>query len=83
METIPRRPKISARFPALRSTSVPLVEKLALDMIAAMLSPGVKQKMADLGSSMVASRPEEFRAFVAQEIDQWAEAVRISGAQVD
>ena len=66
-----------------KGTPKPVIEKLAADMIAAMQSPDVKQKMADLGSSMVASRPEEFRAFVAQEIDQWAEAVRISGAQVD
>jgi hypothetical protein len=39
--------------------------------------------MADLGSTIVASRPEEFRAFVESEIRQWGEAVRISGAKAE
>ena len=36
-----------------------------------------------LGSTIVASRPDEFRAFLEKEIQQWAQAVRISGAKIE
>jgi tripartite-type tricarboxylate transporter receptor subunit TctC len=72
-----------AGFFVPKGTPKAVVDKLATDMIAAMRSPDVTQRLADLGSSIVASRPDEFRAFVAREIETWAEAVKVSGAQVD
>lgn len=39
--------------------------------------------MSDQGTRFVGSRPEEFRAFVAAEINKWAEAVKASGATAD
>ena len=56
---------------------------LAADLIAVMQMPDVRQKMTEIGSALVASRPDEFRAFVEKEIATWAEAVKVSGAQVD
>jgi tripartite-type tricarboxylate transporter receptor subunit TctC len=52
-------------------------------MIEAMRMPDVVKRMADLGTPLVASRPDEFRAYVANEIEKWAEAVRVSGARAD
>jgi tripartite-type tricarboxylate transporter receptor subunit TctC len=66
-----------------RGTPKPIVDKLAADMIAVMQLADVRQRMADLGSTIVASRPDEFRAFVENEIRQWAEAVKLSGAKVE
>ena len=70
-------------FFAPKGTPRPIVEKLANDMIAAMRLPDVQKRMADLGTPLVASRPDEFRAYVANEIEKWAEAVKVSGATVD
>ena len=52
-------------------------------MIEVMKQPDVVKRMADLGTPLVASRPDEFRKYVENEIAKWAEAVRISGASVD
>ena len=59
------------------------VDKIATDTIAAMRLPDVVRKMSELGTPLVGSRPEEFRAYVAKEIDKWAEAVKVSGASAD
>lgn len=70
-------------FFAPKGTPRLIVDKLAADIIGAMRMPDVVKRMADLGTPLVGSRPEEFRAYVANEIEKWAEAVRVSGATVD
>jgi tripartite-type tricarboxylate transporter receptor subunit TctC len=70
-------------FFAPRGTPRPIIEKLANDMIAAMRMPDVVKKMADLGTPLVASRPDEFREYVTREIEKWAEAVKVSGATAE
>lgn len=66
-----------------KGTPRPIVQKTAADLIAVMRMPEVRERMASLGATVVASEPEEFRKFVEAEIQQWAEAVRISGAKAD
>lgn len=66
-----------------KGTPRPIVQKTANDLIAVMKLPEVRERMASLGATVVASEPEEFRKFVEAEIRQWAEAVRISGAKAD
>jgi len=72
-----------AGFFAPRGTPPAIVAKLADDLIAALGQPDVRQRMADGGSTIVASRPETFRAFLAAEIDRWARAVKASGAKAE
>ncbi len=72
-----------AGFFVPKGTPRPIVQKLAADLIAVMKLPEVRERMATLGSTVVASEPDEFRHFVENEIQQWAEAVRISGAHAD
>jgi len=56
---------------------------LAKDIAEALKQPDVVQKMNELGSTVVGNRPDEFRQFLNQQIDMWAEGVKISGATVD
>ncbi len=72
-----------AGFFVPKGTPQPIVHKLAADLIAAMKTPEVRDRLTTLGATIVASEPEEFRKFVEAEIRQWAEAVRISGAKAD
>ncbi len=72
-----------AGFFAPRGTPAALSARLADDLIAALNAPDVRQRMAEGGSTIVASRPEEFRAFVGQEIERWARAIKTSGAKLD
>ena len=70
-------------FFAPKGTPKALVEKISADMRDVMADPAAKQKMIAAGSEFTPSTPDQFRAFVDQEITKWAEAVKISGAQVD
>ncbi len=64
-------------------TPRPLVEKISADMREVMAQPETRRKMLEAGSEFTPSKPDEFRDFVAQEITNWAEAVKISGAKVE
>ena len=70
-----------AGFFVPRGTPRPIVDKLAASLIKAMQMPEVTQKLADLGSTVVASQPAEFRRFVESEIEKWADAVKAAGVQ--
>lgn len=70
-----------AGFFVPRGTPQPIVDKLAASLIKAMQMPEVTQKMAELGSTVVASQPAEFRRFVESEIEKWADAVKAAGVQ--
>ena len=72
-----------AGFFAPRGTSKPVVDKLAADLAEALRQPDVTQRMLELGSTIVANRPEEFRSFLTRQIESWGEGVRLSGATVD
>ncbi len=72
-----------AGFFAPKGTPKAVVDKLAESIIAALNLPDVRQRMADVGSSIVASRPEAFRSFVQGEIERWGRAVKTSGARLD
>ena len=72
-----------AGFLAPKGTPKPVIDKLAKDIAEALKQPDVVQKMNELGSTVVGNRPDEFRQFLNQQIDMWAEGVKISGATVD
>ena len=72
-----------AGFFAPKGTPAAVTAKLADDLAWALTQAEVRQRMADGGSTIVASKPEEFRGFVQQEIERWARAVKVSGARLD
>ena len=72
-----------AGFFAPKGTPKPVVDKLARDIAEALKQPDVVQKMNELGSTVVGNRPDEFRVFLNQQIEMWAEGIKISGATVD
>lgn len=70
-------------FFAPKGTPKELVEKISADMRDVMADPVAKEKIAASGSEFTPSTPAEFADFVNKEIAKWAEAVKLSGAQVD
>mgnify|MGYP006285876039 CR=1 FL=1 len=46
-------------------------------------SPDIKQRLLDQGAEPVGNRPEEFAKDFREELQRWAEVVRISGARAD
>ncbi|HEX7439741.1 MAG TPA: tripartite tricarboxylate transporter substrate binding protein [Caldimonas sp.] len=59
------------------------VHKIRNDVAAALQTPELKARLAEIGLTSVGSQPEEFDAFVRTEIDRWAKVVKASGATAD
>ena len=66
-------------FFAPRGTPRAIIDKLSRDINEVMRLPDVEERMANLGTRFFGGTPDEFRKFVAAEIDKWAEAVRAAG----
>ncbi|HLV29290.1 MAG TPA: tripartite tricarboxylate transporter substrate binding protein [Burkholderiaceae bacterium] len=49
----------------------------------AVSSEDLTKRFLDMGAQVNNSTPEEFRAFIQEEIKSWGDAVRLSGASVD
>jgi tripartite-type tricarboxylate transporter receptor subunit TctC len=72
-----------AGFFAPKGTPPAITQKLSDDLIWALTQPDVRQRMAEGGSTIVASKPAEFKQFVQLEIDRWARAIQASGTKLD
>jgi tripartite-type tricarboxylate transporter receptor subunit TctC len=64
-------------------TPAPILDQLSNEVQAIMKMPEVVNKLNDLGVTPVGNSRAEFSAFVKDEINRWAEVVRISGAKPD
>ncbi|MBA2965346.1 MULTISPECIES: Bug family tripartite tricarboxylate transporter substrate binding protein [Ramlibacter] len=72
-----------AGFFAPKGVPPAVLARLSDDLVWALTQPDVRQRMAEGGSTIVASKPEEFRRFLQAEIARWARAVQASGAKID
>lgn len=72
-------------FGILTPTGVPpsILKRLNDEVVRIVAMPDVRQKYTTLGAEPLSGTPEESRAFIRQQIDKWAQAVKISGARVD
>jgi tripartite-type tricarboxylate transporter receptor subunit TctC len=68
-------------FPA--GTPRPIVAKLHADTVKALADPDVKKKFADLGVVAVSSTPEQFSAFIRQEMDKYAKLIKEANIKVN
>jgi len=69
-----------------KDTPEPIIKKLADVANQVMETPGMKEKLANLGAVIVSPdrRSSEYlRGFVKSEIDKWAAPIKQSGAQLD
>lgn len=64
-------------------TPAPIVQRLNTEIRAILREPEVVQRFAEIGGGIVETTPEQYSAFIAQEIAVWAPVVRASGASVE
>jgi tripartite-type tricarboxylate transporter receptor subunit TctC len=60
-----------------------IVAKLNADAIAALHTPAVKARYAQLGATVVASTPGELAAHLKSEMDRWGPVIKAAGIKVD
>jgi tripartite-type tricarboxylate transporter receptor subunit TctC len=52
-------------------------------LIATLAEPIVRTRLHEFGSEPVGSTPEQFLAYIRQELPKWGELVKNSGATID
>jgi tripartite-type tricarboxylate transporter receptor subunit TctC len=60
-----------------------IADRLNAEVVAALATPGIAPRLAEIGASASRMTRAAYTAFVAAEIARWAEVVRVSGARVD
>lgn len=64
-------------------TPKPIIDKLNAEIVKALNTPEMRQRLADEGAEIAPSTPAELARFVHAEIAKWAKAVKDSGARID
>ena len=64
-------------------TPEPIVSRLNAGVKAVLASPEMKASLARLGVEGRPGSPQDFGAFIAEEIPKWADIVRLSGVKVE
>lgn len=65
------------------SLPVQLQNKIYQDVAKIVANPDFTARLIDMGGDVDNTSPQAFQAFIQSESKRWAEAVRLSGAQVD
>jgi tripartite-type tricarboxylate transporter receptor subunit TctC len=60
-------------------TPRPIVERLNREIVAVMSSDDMKQKLANQGTEVRTSTPDEFAAYIKEEIAKWGDVIRTAG----
>jgi len=58
----------------------PVLEKIYADMIKALKTPDLQQRLLEQGIDPAPTTPEQFAAFIRSEIARWAKVAKASGA---
>ncbi len=64
-------------------TPKPIIDKLYAEMLKALNTPEVRQRLADEGAEVETMTPDELGRFIHSEIAKWGKAVKASGATLD
>jgi tripartite-type tricarboxylate transporter receptor subunit TctC len=68
---------------APRDTSPTIIEKLNIEINAALGDPQVKARFADLGGMLLPGSPADFGKLISDETEKWAKVVRDADIKVD
>jgi tripartite-type tricarboxylate transporter receptor subunit TctC len=64
-------------------TPEPIVKRLNTDLVKVLQMPEVREKIAAEGATVLSGTPEQFTAFLKDEIVKWGKVVKESGAKVE
>jgi len=63
-------------FVAPAGTPKPILQKISADTARVLNEPEMRKRVEDLGAEVVASKPEEFDAFISSEMKRWARTIK-------
>ena len=59
-----------------RNTSADSVDKLNIEINAALTDPKFKARLADLGATVLSGSSADFRKLIAEETEKWGKVIR-------
>ena len=65
---------------APKNTPAEIIGKLNKEINAALASPVMKARLADLGGSVLAGSPADFGKLITDDTEKWGKVIRTSGA---
>jgi tripartite-type tricarboxylate transporter receptor subunit TctC len=68
---------------APRDTAAEIVDTLNREINAGLADPRIKARLADLGGTVIAGSPADFKKFIADEAAKWAKVVRFAGIKAE
>ncbi len=68
---------------APKKTPTEIVDKLNLEINAALADPKIKARLADLGGTRLAGSPTDFGNLITDETEKWAKVIKFSGAKAE
>ncbi|HSQ03278.1 MAG TPA: tripartite tricarboxylate transporter substrate binding protein [Burkholderiales bacterium] len=60
-----------------------IVVRLNAEIVRILNTPGMKERLANLGAEPMGNQPEQFAAFIKSEIPKYAKVIKASGAKAD
>lgn len=70
-------------FVAPHGTPRPIIQKIQADTEKVLRSPEMRKRIEEQGMEVVASKPEQFDAFVQSEMNRWARVIGEAGIQAE
>jgi len=68
---------------APKSTPPEIIDKLNVEINAALADPKMKARLADLGGTVLAGSPADFGKFIAEETEKWGKVIRAANIKVE
>ena len=72
-----------AAFLAPAGTPKPVIQKLNAELNAALSKPAIRERLLGMGAEPLEYTPEQTAAYFRSELENWAVAVKASGARAD
>jgi len=66
-----------------KNTPVVIIDRLNKAINAGLADPKIKERLAQLGTTILPGSPAEFGRFISEETEKWAKVVKFSGARPD
>lgn len=65
------------------NTPKPVIQRLNLEVLKALQTPEVKQKLAQQGVEALSSTPEEYGNYISSELTRWVKVVKLAGISLE
>ena len=65
------------------ATPAPVVAKLAAAIRASLAKPAIQNRLRDLGAVVVGSTPDDYRAWLKQDHDRWAQLIKTANIKAE